>query len=352
MPASDSNRKYFAVQPRTAKVGRKSVMMGQNPMKKGALALLVRGATENWSAQRWKRRFDDVCADRRVLQLPGATFNPAEIHYAAVWKPRHGELAAFPNLRVIFNLGAGVDALMADSSLPDVPLVRVSVGDLTGRMTEYIVLHALMHHRQEIYLRASQREKRWAPRPQWPAGAISVGIMGLGRLGIDAARALRHLGFRVSGWSGSPKAIEGIQCFHGTAQLDAFLQATDILVCLLPLTPDTRGILNRGLFAKLHRNSPLGAPVLINAGRGGLQNQADILECLDDGTLGAASLDVFTEEPLPADSRFWTHPNVVLTPHNAADTSPDEISKYVARQIERFEAGAALENVVDRKRGY
>jgi glyoxylate/hydroxypyruvate reductase A len=321
-------------------------------MNKGALALLVRGGTENWAAARWKRRFDVVCADRRVLQLPDAAFDPAEIHYAAVWKPGHGELAAFPNLRVIFNLGAGVDALMADSSLPDVPLVRVAVGDLTGRMTEYVVLHVLMHHRQEIYLRACQREKRWAPRKQWPAGAISVGIMGLGTLGADAAQALRHLGFRVSGWSGSPKQIEGVQCFHGKAQLDAFLQATDILVCLLPLTPDTTGILDRGLFAKLHRNSPLGAPVVINAGRGGLQNQADILACLDDGTLGAVSLDVFTEEPLPADSPFWTHPNVVLTPHNAADTDPDEISKYVARQIERFEAGGALENVVDRKRGY
>jgi glyoxylate/hydroxypyruvate reductase A len=111
-------------------------------------------------------------------------------------------------------------------------------------------------------------------------------------------------------------------------------------------------ILDRGLLARLNRNSPIGAPVLINAGRGGLQNEADILGCLDDGTLGAASLDVFAEEPLPANSRFWTHPRVVLTPHNAADTDPDEISKYVARQIERFEAGGALENVVDPARGY
>ena len=133
---------------------------------------------------------------------------------------------------------------------------------------------------------------------------------------------------------------------------DAFLRQTDILVCLLPLTADTRHVLNRDVFAKLSRSGPLGAPVLINAGRGGLQNEADILACLDDGTLGAASLDVFETEPLPQDSRFWTHPKVVLTPHNAADTDPDEISKYVARQIERFEAGGALENVVDRGRGY
>ena len=321
-------------------------------MNKGALALLVHGGTENWSPERWKSRFDDVCKDRRVLLLPDAAFDPAEVHCAAVWKPAQGELAAFPNLRVIFNLGAGVDALMADSSLPKVPLVRVAVADLTDRMAEYVVLHVLMHHRQELYLRACQREKRWKPRFQWPASAISVGIMGLGTLGTNAAEVLRRLGFRVSGWSRSPRQIDGIACFHGKAQLEAFLRRTDVLVCLLPLTPDTRHILNRELFAGLNRNSPMGAPVLINAGRGGLQAEADILECLDDGTLGAASLDVFATEPLPPDSPFWTHPKVVLTPHNAADTDPDEISKYVARQIQRFEAGGRLENVVDPARGY
>jgi glyoxylate/hydroxypyruvate reductase len=321
-------------------------------MTKGALALLIHGGTENWSPERWKQRFDEVCSDRPVVLLPGAACDPADIHYAAVWKPVPGELAAFPNLRVIFNLGAGVDALMADSTLPKVPLVRVAVGDLTGRMTEYVVLHVLMHHRQEPYLRASQREKRWQPKFQWSASAVSVGIMGLGTLGSDAAAVLRRLGFRVAGWSRSAKQIDGIECFHGAAQLDAFLQRSDILVCLLPLTPDTRHILNRGLFARLRRNGPLGAPVVINAGRGGLQNENDILACLDDGTLGGASLDVFATEPLPADSPFWSHPKVVLTPHNAADTDPDEISKYVARQIERFESGGPLENVVDPARGY
>ncbi len=310
-------------------------------MNKGALALLIHGGTENWSPERWKKRFDAVCKDRGVY-----------VHYAAVWKPGPGELAAFPNLRVIFNLGAGVDALMADSSLPNVPLVRVAVGDLTDRMAEYVVLHVLMHHRQELYLRACQREKRWQPKFQWPASAIAVGIMGLGTLGLNAAEMLARIGFRVAGWSRTSKRIDGIECFHGQEQLDAFLERTDILVCLLPLTPDTRHILNRGLFAKLHRNSPLGAPVLINAGRGGLQDEVEILACLDDGTLGAASLDVFADEPLTADSPFWTHPKIVLTPHNAADTDPDEISKYVARQIERFEAGGALENVVNPARGY
>ena len=321
-------------------------------MDKGALAVLVHGGTENWSSQRWKTRFEDVCRDRRVLLLPDQASDQAEVHYAAVWKPRPGELAAFPNLRVIFNLGAGVDALMADTSLPDVPLVRVAVPDLTERMTEYVVLHVLMHHRQDLYMRECQRQKRWAPRLQWAAGALTVGIMGLGALGAHAATVLRHVGFRVIGWSRSAKQIDGIECFEGAAQFEPFLRRTDILVSLLPLTPDTRHVLNRDIFTKLNRNSPMGAPVLINAGRGGLQNEADILKCLDDGTLGGASLDVFETEPLPQDSPFWNHPKVVLTPHNAADTDADEISKYVAQQIERFEAGGALENVVDRGRGY
>jgi len=321
-------------------------------MKQGALALLVHGGTENWSPERWKARFDEVCPDRPVWRLSDAGFDAAQVRYAAVWKPVPGELAGFPDLRVIFNLGAGVDALLADRTLPDVPLVRVAVGDLTGRMAEYVALHVLMHHRQEPYLRESQRLKRWAPKFQWPAGAVTVGIMGLGVLGANAADVLRRIGFKVAGWSRSERHIAGIDCFHGEGGLGPFLRRTDILVCLLPLTRQTRHVLDRQLFSQLSRSGPLGAPVLINAGRGGLQNEADILACLDDGTLGAASLDVFAEEPLPADSPFWTHPKVVLTPHNAADTDPDEISKYVARQIERFEAGDELENVVDRGRGY
>src|ERR1700759_841725 len=187
---------------------------GTKTMRKGALALLIHGGTDNWSPERWNTRFNEVCCDRRVLQ-GGASFDPAEVHYAAVWKPVPGELAGFPNLKVIFNLGAGVDALMADKTLPDVPLVRVAVDDLTDRMAEYVVLHVLMHHRQELYLRESQRAKRWAPKYQWPAGAISVGLMGLGTLGANAAELLRRIGFRVAGWSRSERNIEGVKCFHG-----------------------------------------------------------------------------------------------------------------------------------------
>ncbi|MCK1656395.1 glyoxylate/hydroxypyruvate reductase A [Bradyrhizobium sp. 151] len=321
-------------------------------MANGAMALLINSRSQNWLPERWKARFEAVCGERRVVLVPDAWVDPAEVHYAAVWKPRQGALAAFKNLRAIFNLGAGVDALIADRRLPNVPLVRISVPDLTSRMTEYVVLHVLMHHRQEPYLRKSQRETLWEPKYQWPASAVTVGIMGLGTLGADAAEVLARFGFRVVGWSRSARTLVGVECFHGSAQMSAFLHKSNILVCLLPLTDDTRGILNRDAFAKLDRMSPLGAPVLINAGRGGLQNEDDILACLDDGTLGAASLDVFVQEPLAKRSRFWAHPNVLLTPHNAADTDADEISKYIAAQISRFEAGGTLENVVDRARGY
>ena len=223
-------------------------------MTKGALAILVHGGTENWSPQRWKSRFDDVCRDRRVILLPDAAFDPAEVHYAAVWKPKPGDLAAFANLRVIFNLGAGVDALMADTSLPEVPLVRVAVADLTERMTEYVVLHVLMHHRQELYLRDSQREKRWATEiPVRRPAPLRSASWGWARWAPMRRMCCAGSAFAWRAGAAAPKQIDGVTCFHGAAQFDAFLRQTDILVCLLPLTAETRHILNRDVFAKLNR---------------------------------------------------------------------------------------------------
>jgi glyoxylate/hydroxypyruvate reductase len=321
-------------------------------MTRGTLALLITGGTENWAPARWRERFVRVCSDRAVALLPDDPVEPAAVRYAAVWKPHPRALAAFPNLAVIFNLGAGVDALIADPSLPDLPLVRVADDDLTGRMTEYVAMHVLMHHRQQRYLDACQRDRVWAPKAQRAASAVRVGVMGLGVLGRDAATALRRLGFDVAGWGRSHKEIPGIAAFAGDAELASFLARTDILVCLLPLTPATRGILNRRTFALLARDGVLGRPVVINAGRGGLQVEADLLAALDDGTLSAATLDVFETEPLPAASPLWSHPKVTISPHNAADTDPDAISVYVCEQIARHERGEPLCNVVDRRLGY
>ena len=321
-------------------------------MTNGALALLITGGTENWAPLRWRERFMRVCPERPVALIPDDAIDAARVRYAAVWKPRPGALSDFPNLEIIFNLGAGVDAVMADLTLPPVPLVRVAVDDLTKRMTEYIVMHVLMHHRRQRYYAESQRNKIWAPKLQWAARDLRVGVMGLGVLGRDAAEVLARIGFNVAGWSSTWKSISGIKCFAGESQLGEFLGRTDVLVCLLPLTPQTRGILNRATFAKLARDGKLGGPVVINAGRGGLQNEDDLLAALDDGTLVAATLDVFATEPLPPESPFWSHPKVTLSPHNAADTDPDAISLYVAEQIARHERGEPLQNVVDRGAGY
>jgi glyoxylate/hydroxypyruvate reductase A len=176
--------------------------------------------------------------------------------------------------------------------------------------------------------------------------------MGLGVLGAAAADALRALGFRVVGWSRTPRTLPGIETFHGAAGLDAFLARTEILVCLLPHTPATEHILNRALFGKLKRDGALGGAYLINAGRGALQVDDDILTALDGGALAGATLDVFPTEPLPAASALWTHPKATVTPHNAAQSDPRSLTVNVLRQIERFEQGLPLDNVIDRAAGY
>lgn len=317
-----------------------------------SLLLVVNGTGENWGPEPWRKRFKERLPHHRIATVDEAMATPEAFRYAAVWKPEPGLLATFPRLEVIFNLGAGVDALLKDTTLPDLPLVRVVDQDLTKRMTEYVVLHCLMYHRRQRMLDDAQARSSWEAKDQWAASAMRVGIMGLGELGQDAAEVLARIGFDVAGWSRARKHVDGIKSYAGESELSAFLARTDILVVLMPLTPETEGILNRKLFKGLARNGRLGAPVLINAGRGGLQNEADILACLDDGTLGGATLDVFHNEPLPHDSPFWRHPKVTVTPHNAADSDAEAISDYIASQIRRYEAGEPLENVVDRERGY
>lgn len=312
------------------------------------LALVI----SRWDPQPWIDRFAHLAPDLDVCRWPDDETAPEDIDYALAWLPPEAVLAGFPNLKAMFSLGAGVDHILQDPKLPDVPLVRVVDPDLTMRMSEYVCLHVLMHHRQQRLMDADQAKVDWTERPQWSASAMRVGIMGLGELGRDAAEKLVHLGFQVNGWSNSAKQIDGVTAYAGKNELDAFLGATDILVCLLPHTPDTDGILNRDLFRKLSRTGPLGAPVLINAGRGKLQVETDILASLDADELGAATLDVFETEPLPADSPLWRHQKVTLTPHNAADSDPEALCKYILNQIRRQEAGKELQNVVDRRAGY
>jgi glyoxylate/hydroxypyruvate reductase A len=314
------------------------------------MTLLV--AITGWEVEPWLDRFRRLLPDRRVV-ASGEPFDPAEIRYAAAWKHPPGAFASLPNLRAIFSLGAGVDHLMNDPALPDVPIARVVDDDLTNRMSEYVVLHCLMHLRQQrLYDRLQAERRWWDDRHQPAARDVRVGIMGLGVLGQDAAMKLRVMGFDVAGWSRSPRSVEGVATFSGSEGLDAFLARTDILVCLLPLTDDTRGILNASLLGRLARDGRLGGPVLINAGRGGLQVEADILRALDEGTLKAAILDVFEREPLDPASPLWTHGGVTVTPHNAAMSAPDAVGAAVAEGISRMESGLPLRHRVDRSRGY
>lgn len=316
------------------------------------LLLAIKAGGGNWSPEAWRRRFGALHTSGPIL-MAGAPFDRDAVKYAACWKAEPGLLATLPNLKVIFNLGAGVDALLADPSTPKhAPIVRVVDLDLTKRMTEWVVWHVLDQHRQGPLHRAAQARGEWIGPDQSAAAAVRVGIMGLGEIARDAADVLRRIGFRVSGWSRSKRDIDGMTTYAGTDGLKSFLGTTDILVCLLPLTPDTRGILDRQLIAGLARDGVLKKPVLLNAGRGGLQKEADIVAALDDGSLGHAVLDVFETEPLPPASPLWKHPRLTITPHNAADSDPDEISKYVVAQINAFERGEALKNVVDLTRGY
>jgi len=273
------------------------------------------------------------------------------IDYAVVWKSGPDLFSRAPDLKVVFSGGAGVDHVLTLPGLPEVPLVRFVDETLTRRMSEWVVMQCLLHLRQHRAYEALARRREWRDLSQPEAADVTVGIMGMGVLGQDAAHKLAVMGFKVIGWSRTKRAVEGIETYDASG-LDVFLGRTDFLVGLLPLTADTKGVFNTRLFSRLSRNGPFGAPVFINAGRGGSQVEAEILECLDDGTLAAASLDVFEREPLSPESRFWDMPNVYVTPHVAASSDVKALFAHVEHQITRFESGLPLEHVVDKVAGY
>jgi len=308
-------------------------------------------AVSGWDPSAWMTRLVALLPGRKFV-TPATLADRASVRYALSWRHPPGALADLPNLRAIFSLGAGVDHVLVDTLLPDVPIVRVVDPDLTARMSEWVVMQVLLHHRQFRLYDRQQREKLWAEDENQPAaGDVRVGILGLGELGLDAARKLQTIGFDVAGWSRSAKSVPGLVAYHGDPGLGALLARTDILVSLLPLTPETRGLLNARLFAKLARDGRVG-PFLINAGRGASQVEADIVAALDSGALKGASLDVFEMEPLPPNSPLWSYPNVFISPHNSAISTPDAVAAYIAGQIEACERGEPLRNVVDRARGY
>jgi len=313
-------------------------------------AILV--AIDGTQAESWIPLLKQRAAGRDLRLWPDAIGNKADIGTAMVWRPPHGLLASLPNLRAILNIGAGVDALLGDPTLPNVPIARAAHPDLTRRVAAYVVQHVLTFHNRSHLYDAQQRERIWKEHKHPSADEVTVGIMGLGVIGGEAAEILARLGFRIAGWSRTPKRIAGVECFHGKAQLDGFLARTEILVCLLPLTAETDGLLSLPLLRKLKRDGAAGGAFLINAARGRVQVDADIVAALEEGALAAAALDVFPVEPLPKDSPLWLHPKVTVTPHVAGDISPTAFVDHLFAQADRAARGEPLHNEVDRKRGY
>jgi len=291
-----------------------------------------------------------------LAKFPGAGFDiwPDEIadkasyDYAIVWRPPVGELKTFPNLKGILSLGAGVDGILSDTELPEgVPVVRLVDRCLTEGMSEYVLYWVIHYHRRMgVYLNWT-RNGTWKQMRQTDTRDKKVGFLGLGELGSDAARKVAALGFDVAGWSRTEKHIDGITSFHGKDGLVPFLNRTEILIVLLPLTEATRGIVNKETLAAL----PEGADI-INCARGAHVVDEDLLAALDGGHINAATLDVFHSEPLPADHPYWTHPKVTVTPHMASLTVPSSAVEWMEENVRLIEAGKAPLNTVDVKKGY
>ncbi len=274
--------------------------------------------------------------------------DPSEVEFALVWHLPPGSLRGMTGLRCVCSLGQGVDHLFDDLDIPEgARLIRLVDPWMSAAMSEWILLNVLRFHRQGPEYEAFQRRREWRVLPPPETSERRVGIMGLGRLGEDAARKVAALGFDTAGWSRTPKTVPGVAGFHGDAQFAGFLARTDILCCLLPLTPATRGIVNARSLALL----PAGAFV-VNAGRGGHVVDADLLAALDAGHVAGAALDVFEEEPLPPDHPYWTHPKVQVWPHVSAQTNAGSAAAQVADAIVAVSEGREPANPVDRARQY
>lgn len=275
------------------------------------------------------------------------TGNTAEIEYAIILRPAPGSLQNLPNLKAVFTIGAGVDGIIHDATLPDVPVIRNTDPHLSRGIRDYVVYHVLRYQRFFDRYEKQQREHLWKQYPQLPQSDTTVGIMGVGAMGGPAATALRDFGFTVQSWSRTPKHIDGIRSFHGRDQLHEFLAGTQTLVLTLPLTDATRDILDADAFASL----PKGACV-INLGRGAHLVEDDLVAALDSDHLRAATLDVFAMEPLPDNSPLWSHPKITVTPHIASLTNYATLAKNITRTIHEMEHGRPPGAVVDRSKQY
>ena len=310
------------------------------------MAILL--STKAHTMQDWKAALLAVDPSLEIRLFPDAG-DPAEIEAAVVWTAHDMmELRRYPNLKLIVSMGAGVDHLLRPPGPPPgIPVARLKDVLLTSAMAEWVLLNVLRFHRQDPEYRALQQRKEWLELSAPSTAERRIGILGIGELGSASARVLTALGFPVMGWSRSAKTLAGVQTFHGADGLMAMAAKTDILICLLPLTPETRGVLNAKLLSAL----PRGAYV-INGARGGHMVAQDMLAALDSGHIAGAALDVFEPEPLPPESPFWSHPKVFLTPHAASITIPSSVAPQVVENIHNMRAGRPPINLVDFSLGY
>lgn len=274
--------------------------------------------------------------------------DPGNIDYALVWAPEPGLLARLPRLQVIFSLAAGVDHILRDPELPrDIPIVRMSDPYQCDMLAEYACMAVLYHHRFLDRTLALQARAQWEEQPVRYTPDVTVGILGLGAIGQAIAARLAGFGFAINGWSRTARRIDGIACHHGPAQLREMLPECQYVICALPQTPETTGLIDAAFLARMPRGG-----YVINVGRGAHLVDADLLAALDSGRIAGAFLDVFSQEPLPEDHAFWHHPRIVVTPHMAGELLPRTAVRSIARGIRDHQAGKPLAHVYDSTRGY
>lgn len=301
----------------------------------------------NRNMQPWKEALLDVDANLDIEIWPEAEAKE-QVHFIVAWnQPRH-VLDSYPNLKAISSLGAGVDHILKDESLPqDVPVCRVVSHSLVRQMKEY-VLNAILNYQRNTFLYFRQKQQGiWETHPNKAPQHFTVGIMGLGKIGRPVAGQLARLGYQVLGWSNSSKKIDSVTTFAGQKDFDAFLSESQVLVCLLPLTDETEGILDLDLLKKLKRPG-----YLINVARGEHLVDEDLIYALDKGWMEGATLDVFSEEPLSGRHPFWNRENIMITPHVSSLTPPEEVAEQIVENYKRSLSGMELNHAVDKEKGY
>jgi glyoxylate/hydroxypyruvate reductase len=297
--------------------------------------------------EQWQSALSELAPGLDIRVYPDIG-DPSDIDYALVWKPPAGLLASLPNLKLIHSIGAGVDWLFEDATLPtNVPIVRMVDTCMKNMMAEYAIYAVLHFHRDMPRYQAQQAVGYWSRH--WPAMTTDspVAILGLGEIGAGIARKFAALDFPTLGWSRSEKDIPGVTCHHGPSGLDDILAASCYVVCALPLTDETSNIIDASFLGRMRQGS-----YLINIGRGAHVVDDDLLAALDSGHLAGAFIDVFHNEPLPVEHPFWRHPKVIITPHVAAETDPAAGAREVIRNFERFESGDELPTLVALTKGY